>query len=76
MASATLEINSTDRVTEVARANSRIAFCQPAADALQQQLAQERLLNQVTTQIRQSWELPAILSKAVEQVREFLSIAC
>ncbi|WP_422759566.1 ATP-binding protein [Microcoleus anatoxicus] len=43
-------------------------------DALQQQLAQERLLNQVTTQIRQSLELPAILSKAVERVRDFLEV--
>ncbi|MEG4496480.1 ATP-binding protein [Microcoleus sp. F10-C6] len=50
------------------------SFCQPVEDALQQQLAQERLLNQVTTQIRQSLELPVILSKAVERVREFLEV--
>lgn len=53
---------------------SCIAFCQPVEDALQQQLAQERLLNQVTSQIRKSLELPVILSKAVEQVREFLDV--
>jgi len=54
--------------------NSYIQFCQPVEDALQQQLAQERLLNQVTTQIRQTLELPVILSKAVSRVREFLDV--
>ncbi|MBE9096659.1 ATP-binding protein, partial [Tychonema sp. LEGE 07203] len=53
---------------------SCIPFCQPVEDALQQQLAQERLLNQVTTQIRQTLELPVILSKAVSRVREFLEV--
>jgi len=72
--SETLEINSTDRVTEFPMANSCVSLCQPVEDALQQQLAQERLLNQVTTQIRTSLELPVILSKAVEQVREFLDV--
>ncbi|MBE9184414.1 response regulator [Microcoleus sp. LEGE 07076] len=54
--------------------SSSIPFCQAVEDALQQQLAQERLLNQVTTQIRQSLELPVILSKAVSRVREFLEV--
>ncbi len=54
--------------------SSCIPFCQPAEDALQQQLQQERLLNQVTTQIRQSLELPVILSKAVSRVRDFLDV--
>ncbi len=53
---------------------SLVSLCQPMEDALQKQLAQERLLNQVTTQIRQSLELPEILSKAVERVREFLEV--
>ncbi|WP_373535026.1 ATP-binding protein [Microcoleus sp.] len=61
-----------DRAEEMP--NSCIQFCQPVEDALQQQLAQERLLNQVTTQIRQSLELPVILSKAVSRVREFLDV--
>lgn len=39
------------------------------AIALQQQVEQERLLNQVTTQIRQSMELPVILQTAVQQVQ-------
>lgn len=49
-----------------------IWVCQPVQDALHQQVEQERLLNQVTTQIRQSLELPVILKTAVEQVRSFL----
>ncbi|MBE9143190.1 hybrid sensor histidine kinase/response regulator [Planktothrix mougeotii] len=43
-------------------------------DALYQQLQQERLLNQVTTQIRQSLDLSVILSTAVKQLRQFLSV--
>jgi len=43
-------------------------------DALHEQLEQERLLNQVTTQIRQSLELSVILSTAVEQLRGFLQV--
>jgi two-component system sensor histidine kinase/response regulator len=43
-------------------------------DALYQQLQQERLLNQVTTQIRQSLDLSVILSTAVKQLRKFLSV--
>lgn len=69
-----LNIHNLDMVGEVSIPNSCVAFCQPVEDALQQQLAQERLLNQVTTQIRQSLELPAILSKAVERVRDFLEV--
>ncbi|VXD19465.1 Two-component sensor kinase [Planktothrix serta PCC 8927] len=43
-------------------------------DPLYQQLQQERLLNQVTTQIRQSLDLSVILSTAVEQLRQFLLV--
>lgn len=47
--------------------------CRPMVEeALQQQVEQERLLNQVTTQIRQSLELPVILKTAVQQVRQYL----
>jgi two-component system, sensor histidine kinase and response regulator len=35
-----------------------VSVCQPVEEALHQQIAHERLLNQVTTQIRQSLELP------------------
>ncbi|PSB15121.1 hybrid sensor histidine kinase/response regulator [filamentous cyanobacterium CCP2] len=41
---------------------------------LRQQVEQERLLNQVTTQIRQSLELPVILQTAVDQVRQCLQV--
>jgi two-component system, sensor histidine kinase and response regulator len=47
---------------------------QPMETVLQQQIQQERLLNQVTTQIRQSLELPVILQTAVEQVRQVLRV--
>ncbi|OKH31618.1 hypothetical protein NIES2119_28225 [[Phormidium ambiguum] IAM M-71] len=49
-----------------------VSVCQPVHEALRQQVEQERLLNQVTTQIRDSLELPVILKTAVEQVRHFL----
>lgn len=42
------------------------------AAALQQQVEQERLLNEVTSQIRQSMNLPDILETTVKQVRQLL----
>jgi two-component system sensor histidine kinase/response regulator len=49
--------------------------CQPLVDAaLYQQIKQEQLINQVTTQIRQSLELPIILQTAVDKVRECLAV--
>jgi two-component system sensor histidine kinase/response regulator len=56
-------------------ADCPVAVCQPLVEeALCQQIEQERLLNQVTTQIRQSLELPVILETAVEQLRHFLQV--
>ncbi len=53
----------------------KVSACQPLVEeALRQQVEQERLLHQVTTQIRQSLELPVILKTAVEQVRPFLQV--
>lgn len=49
-----------------------VSVCQPVEEALRQQVEQERLLNQVITQVRQSLELPTILETAVQQVRHFL----
>lgn len=46
----------------------------PVESMLRQQIEQERLLNQVITQIRQSLELPVILQTAVDQVRAFLQV--
>ena len=51
-----------------------VSVCQPVEDALRQQISHERLLNQVTTKIRQSLELPVILTTVVGQVREFLQV--
>ena len=51
-----------------------ISVCQPLEQALRQQIEQERLLNQVISQIRQSLDLQAILTTAVEQVRHFLNV--
>ncbi|MDX2099506.1 MAG: ATP-binding protein [Leptolyngbyaceae cyanobacterium bins.59] len=51
-----------------------VSVCQPVEDALRQQVEQERLLNQVAAQIRQSLELPIILETAVQQVRHFLQV--
>ncbi len=49
--------------------------CRPIVDAaLHQQIRQEQLINQVTTQIRQSLELPVILQTAVHKIRECLSV--
>ncbi|MGF1601547.1 MAG: ATP-binding protein [Thermosynechococcaceae cyanobacterium] len=50
-----------------------VLTCQPIVDAaLHQQVVQERLVHQVTSQIRQSLELPIILQTAVDEVRAFL----
>lgn len=47
--------------------------CQPIVDAaLHQQVQQERLIDQVTTQIRQSLELPTLLQTAISKVLECL----
>jgi two-component system, sensor histidine kinase and response regulator len=48
--------------------------CVPAELALRHPVEQERLLNQVITQIRQSLELNVILETAVTQVRKFLGV--
>ncbi|HIK34552.1 MULTISPECIES: hybrid sensor histidine kinase/response regulator [unclassified Thermosynechococcus] len=49
--------------------------CQPLVTAaLNERQAQERLLHQVTTQIRQSLELPELLKTAVDRIREFLDV--
>jgi two-component system, sensor histidine kinase and response regulator len=45
--------------------------CAPVEAALYQQIEQERLLYQVTTQMRQSLELPVILNTAIQQVRHY-----
>jgi two-component system sensor histidine kinase/response regulator len=46
----------------------------PVENVLRQQIAQERLINQVIAQIRQSLELSSILETAVREVRNFLQV--
>ncbi|GAA6617320.1 ATP-binding protein [Scytonema sp. NUACC26] len=60
--------------TELAVNSPYVSVCQPVEKALEKQIAQEKLLNQVTTQIRKSLDLPVIMSTAVAQVREFLEL--
>ncbi len=48
--------------------------CQDAEDGLKKQIAQEQLLNTVTTQIRKSLDLPVTMNKTLTQVREFLDL--
>ncbi len=51
-----------------------LRVCEPVEDALRQQVAQERLLNQVVGQIRQSLDLSVILQTAVRELRSFLQV--
>jgi len=51
-----------------------VSVCQPVEDALKEQISHERLLNQLTSQIRQSLDLSVILSTAVNHVRDFLQL--
>jgi signal transduction histidine kinase len=48
--------------------------CKPVEDALTKQIAQERLLHQVTTKIRKSLDLQVIMDTAISEVREFLQL--
>jgi signal transduction histidine kinase len=47
---------------------------QAVEDALNKQIAQERLLNEVTSQIRKSLDLPIIMKTAITQIREFMEL--
>jgi two-component system sensor histidine kinase/response regulator len=58
----------------VSSENQGASFCQAIEIALQKQISQERLLNQVTTQIRKSLDLPVIMATAIAQVRDFLKL--
>jgi two-component system, sensor histidine kinase and response regulator len=60
-------------VTEPANATQHY-ICEAVEDALTKQIAQERLLNQVTTQIRKSLDLQVIMTTVITQVREFLEL--
>lgn len=69
-----LEIISSDDNQETEIVYPHASVCQPIEEALRQQVEQERLLNQVITQIRHSLELPVVLETAVTQVRNLLQV--
>ncbi|WP_414529281.1 ATP-binding protein [Nodularia chucula] len=48
--------------------------CKPVEEALNNRVQREQLLNQVTTQIRKSLDLPVIMATAITLVREFLEL--
>ncbi len=52
----------------------KVSIFQPFQDALEQQIRQERVLNQLGRQIQQSMELSDILSTAVTETQQFLQI--
>ncbi|BAZ38731.1 GAF sensor signal transduction histidine kinase [Calothrix sp. NIES-4101] len=60
--------------TEIPVSNSHHSVYKQVETALQKQIAQERLLNQVTTQIRKSLDLSVIMKTAIAQVRDFLKL--
>lgn len=63
-----------ETVTSSTISNLEIGNCQVVEDALIKQIAQEQLLNKVTSQIRQSLDLQVILATAITQVRDFLKL--
>ncbi|AKG23732.1 GAF domain-containing sensor histidine kinase [Calothrix sp. 336/3] len=65
-------INSHSTASDTAYVDYSV--CQPVEAALKKQIDQERLLNQVTTQIRKSMDLSVIMTTSVEQVRNFLEV--
>lgn len=68
-------VQPSEKNTQSLCANSpSVNACQPVEEALRKQIAQERLLNQVTTQIRKSLDLPVIMATAISMVREFLEL--
>jgi len=61
-------------ITPPITSNPEIYSCQVVENALTKQIAQERLLNQVTTRIRKSLDLSVVMATAITQVREFLEL--
>jgi signal transduction histidine kinase len=61
-------------ITPPITSNPDIYSCQVVENALTKQIAQERLLNQVTTRIRKSLDLSVVMATAITQVREFLEL--
>ncbi|MGB3636717.1 MAG: GAF domain-containing sensor histidine kinase [Rivularia sp. (in: cyanobacteria)] len=59
---------------DVSNSTSQIFSCEHVENALEKQIAQERLLNEVITQTRKSLDLSVIVATAMNQVKEFLQL--
>ena len=59
---------------EASKYTNHLSACQHVENALEKQIAQERLLNQVITQTRKSLDLSVIITTAISQVRDFLEL--
>lgn len=59
---------------EVSNSTNQIFSCEQVENALEKQIAQERLLNEVITQTRKSLDLSVIVTTAMNQVRSFLDL--
>ncbi len=68
-----LNLQILEILTSSSENNTPLAF-EPVVSVLQQQIAQEQLLNQVITQIQQNLDLSVILDVALREVRNFLQV--
>ena len=59
---------------QVSNSTNPQIYCEHVENALQKQIVQEKLLNQVITQTRKSLDLSVIMAAAMNQVREFLEL--
>jgi signal transduction histidine kinase len=59
---------------EVSNSTLQLFSCEQVENALEKQIAQERLLNEVITQTRKSLDLSVIVTTAMNQVKEFLKL--
>ncbi|NET71636.1 MAG: GAF domain-containing sensor histidine kinase [Sphaerospermopsis sp. SIO1G2] len=69
-----LKFFNQDPLTDLSCEKTAALSCQPVEYALFKQIAQERLLHEVTTQIRKSLDLEVIMDTAIIQVRDFLEL--
>jgi signal transduction histidine kinase len=60
--------------TDVSNFDNQVISCEHVENALEKQIAQERLLNEVITQTRKSLDLSVIVATAMNQVKEFLQL--
>ncbi len=69
-----LLLSPNNKVSDFTSVYPSVSVCKTVENALKKQIAQEKLLNDVTTKIRKSLDLPVIMTTVVEQVREFLEL--